>query len=80
MIAEYLRPRTDNDLAGRVRSVLAKSRIPAICRVGVEEDSTGIVLTGKVSLFYYKQLAQEVVRAELDGVAILNRIEVVDPA
>ena len=80
MVAEYLRPRTNHSLAGLARTVLAKSKIPAICRVKVEEGNNGIVLNGKVNLFYYKQMAQELVRAELNDVAIVNRIEVIDPA
>jgi len=79
MIADYLRPRTDNTLAGRAKSILAQSKIPAIRLIEAEEDSDGIALRGQVPLYYYKQLAQELVRSELEEIAIFNEIKVVDP-
>ena len=45
----------------------------------VEANSIGVVLHGQVNLFYYKQLAQELVRNELKDIPIFNEIEVLDP-
>jgi hypothetical protein len=79
MIVEYGRPRADNSSVSRVRSILTKSRIPAIRRVEADEDGNRIILRGQVPLYYYKQLAQELIRNELTDSAIVNEIEVIAP-
>ena len=79
MVTEYWGTRTDNGLVARARSTLSNSKIQALRKLSVEEDRVGVVLRGQVPLYYYKQLAQEVVRNELEDVAIFNEIEVVDP-
>jgi len=60
----------------RAREALARSPIAAMREIIVESNSTGIVLNGQVSLFYYKQLAQELVRKEIEDAPLFNRIEV----
>ena len=45
-------------------------------RLGVEESDTIVVLTGTVSRYYLKQLAQETVMPLLAGRKLLNRVEV----
>lgn len=63
----------------RVRSILSGSKVSAIRKLGVTESDTGVVLSGDVSLYYYKQLAQELVRSQFEELAIVNKIHVVDP-
>jgi hypothetical protein len=70
---------TGEAVVDRVRSILSNSKVSAIRKLGVAEGGIGVVLSGQVSLYYYKQLAQELVRSELEDLAIFNRIEVVDP-
>ena len=61
----------------RAREALTRSPIAAMREIIVESNTTGIVLRGQVSLFYYKQLAQELVRKEIEDAPLFNRIEVV---
>jgi hypothetical protein len=79
MIAERYRWDADKCPASRAISILSKSKIPAIRKLTVEVDATDVVLRGQVALYYYKQLAQELVRNELPEIIIRNRIEVVEP-
>lgn len=62
MIATNLRTPGEYITVIRAREALARSPIAAMRDVIVESNSTGIVLSGQVSLFYHKQLAQELVR------------------
>ncbi|QJW97429.1 hypothetical protein FTUN_5003 [Frigoriglobus tundricola] len=39
-------------------------------------DSTQVVITGRVSSYYLKQMAQETVRPVLGARTLLNRVEV----
>jgi len=78
MMAENSRTRPENSPVTRAKLTLAKSKIPAIRKLSVEHDGIGVVLRGHVDLYYYKQLAQELVRNELDDIAIVNRIQVAD--
>ena len=69
---------TEQSLAVRARDILSNSKIPAIRAIIVEQNSAGVILRGQVKLYYYKQLAQELIRNELDDIAILNQIEVTE--
>lgn len=67
-------------LAGSVsqaRHALARSRIYDLRRLLVDPDGEAIVLRGRVSSFYHKQLAQEVVRNAIEGVEVINAIRVI---
>jgi hypothetical protein len=57
--------------------VLRQSPIPALRKLSVEESHTGVVITGRVSSYYLKQLAQEAVMPLLDHRELLNRVMVV---
>jgi len=76
LMAENSRTVLENSPVARAKSILAKSKIPAIRKLSVERDEIGVVLRGHVDLYYHKQLAQELVRNELDDIAIINRIQV----
>jgi hypothetical protein len=41
----------------------------------VDDD---LIISGTVSCFYHKQLAQEVVRSVADGMGVINSVEVVE--
>ena len=55
---------------------LSKSPIFALREITVGSEGDHLVLSGRVSTFYYKQLAQEAVRAVLDDVHVVNCIDV----
>ncbi len=62
----------------QARRVLAESPIREIRRLRVEETDRGLILSGVVSRYYFKQLAQERVRlvCERAGCDIINQIHV----
>jgi hypothetical protein len=62
--------------APAVVQVLRQSPIPALRRLHIEETEIGIVLTGSVSSYYLKQLAQETVMPVLAGRDLHNHVEV----
>ncbi len=63
--------------AAQAKAALACSRIYDLRRLVVVPDGEAIVLRGRVSSFYHKQLAQEVVRNATDGAEVINAIRVV---
>ena len=65
------------DVADRARTALASSRIYDLRRLRVDHDGEALVLRGRVSSYYHKQLAQELVRAEVDGTEVVNALAVV---
>ncbi len=65
------------DSASEARHALSRSRIYDLRRLMVDQDGEAIVLRGRVSSFYHKQLAQEVVRNAIDCVEVINAIRVV---
>lgn len=58
------------------RSALAQSSIRSIRSLEVRREDDALVLEGVVSTFYYKQLAQELVRAVAGPLRVVNRIAV----
>lgn len=65
------------DAAARARQALSRSRIYDLRRLNVDQDGEAVVLRGRVSSFYHKQLAQEVVRNAIDTVEVINAIRVI---
>jgi len=63
--------------AQQAKAALARSRIFDLRRLAVAQDGDAVVLRGRVSSFYHKQLAQEVVRNATDGAEVINAIRVV---
>jgi hypothetical protein len=64
-------------LAGKqAAEALRHSPIPALRKLCVEESSTGVVISGRVSSYYFKQMAQETVMPLLDHRALFNRVTV----
>jgi BON domain len=62
----------------RALELLAESGQHELRRLSVTESDESVVLEGRVSRFYLKQLAQEAVRGIADGRRLINRIRVED--
>jgi len=60
----------------RAEAMLARSTVLRSRGLSVLNRDGQIILRGKVSLFYHKQLAQELIRAEIPDVMIVNEIQV----
>jgi hypothetical protein len=69
-------PLAANDTLARARAVLAQSQVLRSRGLSVSSQGEKIILRGKVSLFYHKQLAQELIRAEISDVSLVNEIQV----
>jgi hypothetical protein len=61
----------------RAAEALKRSAHPALRQLSVEETESAIVITGRVSSYYLKQLAQETVMPLRDGRELHNRVAVV---
>jgi hypothetical protein len=68
--------RADDDL-GRARSALLRSNIYVLRKLQIDRDGDRLLLRGRVESFYHKQLAQELVRAEVIGSEVMNALQVV---
>ena len=56
--------------------VLTTSPLPQLRRLVVTVNDGEVIITGKVSSYYMKQLAQEAVRSVVGVRRLLNRVEV----
>jgi hypothetical protein len=59
-----------------VQTAFAASPIHALRQLRVESQDHTLLLHGRVSSFYYKQLAQEVARSFADGFRVINSVGV----
>jgi hypothetical protein len=65
----------------RASQALGRSPIPALRKLSLEETDAVVVINGRVSSYYLKQLAQEAVMPALGGRELRNRVAVVqEPA
>jgi hypothetical protein len=64
-------------LQSRADQVLRQSPIPALRNLWVEETDQEVVLSGSVSSYYLKQLAQETIMPVLGSRELHNRVLVV---
>ena len=64
------------DAAAHAKAALATSRIFDLRCLNVEQDGDCVILRGRVDSFYHKQLAQELVRAAIEGSEVINAISV----
>jgi osmotically-inducible protein OsmY len=64
------------DVQPRAQAALQTSSIVALREVRVQESEGALRLSGRVSSFYHKQLAQEVVLAVASGMEVVNQIDV----
>jgi hypothetical protein len=65
-----------NDLHSRAQAALANSPFFELHELLVEQREGRLFISGKVSSFYHKQLAQEVVRTVCKGIEVINSIQV----
>jgi|GEM_PF-775523 len=75
-VAAATSPAADNDLA-RARAALSSSNIYVLRKLQVERDGEALVMRGRVDSYYHKQLAQELVKAAVDGMEVVNALQVV---
>ena len=66
-----------DDAIVQAKTVLLRSRIYVLRTLHVFQDSEAIILRGSVDSYYHKQLAQELVRMAVEGVEVINLIDVV---
>ncbi len=64
------------DIEPQARAALASSPVFELRDLDVEENDGALLISGVVSSFYHKQLAQEVVRAACRGIEMVNSIKV----
>ena len=65
-----------NELHARAQAALANSPFFELHELQVEQRDGTLFISGNVSSFYHKQLAQEVVRSVCKGIEVTNSIEV----
>jgi hypothetical protein len=63
-------------LSSAPTDVLTASPLPQLRRLVVTVNDSEVVITGRVSSYYLKQLAQEALRPTLGDRRLLNRVEV----
>ncbi len=64
-------------VSASIEETLRHNAIPALRRLAVAESDVEVVLTGAVSSYYLKQLAQEAVLPLVGPRHLLNRVTVV---
>lgn len=65
-----------SDIHLRAQAALANSPFYELRDLQVQESEQSLLVSGAVSSFYHKQLAQEVVRSVCKGIEIINAIRV----
>jgi len=56
---------------------LKRSSHPALRRLSVEDDGDVLIISGRVSSYYLKQLAQEAIMPVRGGLQLVNKVNVV---
>jgi len=64
----------------RAALALGRSPIPALRKLSLEESEAAVVINGRVTSYYLKQLAQETIMPVLGGRSLFNRVAVVREA
>jgi hypothetical protein len=64
-------------LRSRVADALRQSPIPVLRKLSIEETDGAVIISGCVSSYYLKQLAQETVMPALNGRELQNRVTVI---
>jgi len=65
-------------IATEAAHALKRSSHPAIRRLSVQEDQTVLIISGRVSTYYLKQLAQETIMPVRGSLQLVNKVAVVD--
>ena len=66
-----------DDMVVQAKTVLMRSRIYVLRTLHVFQDGDAIILRGSVDSYYHKQLAQELVRMAVEGVEVINLLDVI---
>jgi hypothetical protein len=66
----------NSDIEIRAQLALSTSPIFQLRDLRAERDEDGLVLKGRVSSFYFKQVAQELVRNAVPKISVINQIQV----
>jgi hypothetical protein len=56
---------------------LKKSSHPALRNLSVEGTEAALIISGKVTSYYLKQLAQETIMSVREGLQLVNKVDVV---
>jgi osmotically-inducible protein OsmY len=64
------------DVQSRAQAALANSPFYELRELQAEHRDGALLISGCVSSFYHKQLAQEVVRSVCSGIEVINSIRV----
>ena len=64
------------DVAERAQQALSSSPISALRHLRVVQLGNDLFISGSVTTYYHKQLAQEAVRAVAEGTDVINSIDV----
>ncbi len=67
---------TAKEAQPRAQCAIAQSSIFDLRHVLVEQVDDALFISGSVSSFYHKQLAQEIVRAVANGASVINSLSV----
>jgi osmotically-inducible protein OsmY len=67
---------TSSQLQSRAQAALAGSPFFELRKLRVEYRDQSLLISGAVSSYYHKQLAQEVVRSVCEGIEVINSIRV----
>jgi len=69
--------RSHSEAVTQARSALTKSPVFALRGLDVAQSGERLLISGRVRTFYHKQLAQEAVRHVVNGLRLVNLVEVV---
>jgi hypothetical protein len=64
-------------VATQAAHALKKSSHPALRNLSVEGAEGNLIISGKVSSYYLKQLAQETIMSVREGMRLVNKVDVV---
>ena len=64
------------DNLNQAREALRQSFLQDLRALSVEQAGESLVITGRVTSFYHKQMAQEIIRAVCQGVELHNTVDV----
>ena len=66
----------EQDLCQKAVDALQRSHIFALRDLEVNLVGDDLVVSGRVESYYYKQMAQEVIRAEVPATRLINQVKV----
>lgn len=67
-------------IADQAAHALKRSSHPALRNLSVEGTTESLIISGQVSSYYLKQLAQETIMSVRGELALVNRVDVVTAA